>query len=84
MHYFSSVYSVTTPLHVLGLLVAYDQEVTMYMCYNWYVLYVLVDCRRAWIPADSQLRSTIRTNCHIYTLLSPDDGLVASSKHVEV
>jgi hypothetical protein len=31
MHYLSSVYSVTMPLHVLGLLVAHHQEVTMYM-----------------------------------------------------
>jgi hypothetical protein len=30
MHYLSSVYSVTIPLHVLGLLVAHHQEVTMY------------------------------------------------------
>jgi hypothetical protein len=35
-------------------------------------------------PADSQLRRTTRTNCHIYTLLPPDDGLLASRKHVEV
>jgi hypothetical protein len=81
----------------------------MYICDKWYVLYVLVDCRRAWmewywlcrvdqylnfnhninssIPtmsADSQLRPTTRTNCHIYTLLPPDDGQLASLKHVEV
>jgi hypothetical protein len=33
-----------------------------------------------------QLRRTTRTNCHIpvYTLLPPDDGLLASPKHVEV
>jgi hypothetical protein len=30
MHYLTSVYSVTIPLHVLGLLVAHHQEVTMY------------------------------------------------------
>jgi hypothetical protein len=34
--------------------------------------------------ADSQIRRTTRTNCHIYTLLPPDDGLLASPKHVEV
>jgi hypothetical protein len=49
MHYLSSVYSVTIPLHVLGLLVAHHQEVAMYICYSWYVLYVLVDCRQAWL-----------------------------------
>jgi hypothetical protein len=54
MHYLSSVYSVTIPLHVSGLLVAHHQEV-------W--------ARR------QQLRRTTRTNCHIYTLLPPDDGL---------
>jgi hypothetical protein len=45
MHYLSSVYSVTTPLHVWGLLVAHHQEVTMYICDNLYVLYVVVDCQ---------------------------------------
>jgi hypothetical protein len=35
-------------------------------------------------PADSQLRRTTRTNSHIYTLLSPDDGLLASPKDVKV
>jgi hypothetical protein len=49
MHYLSSVYSVTIPLHVSGLLVAHHQEVAMYICDNWYVLYVLVDCRLAWM-----------------------------------
>jgi hypothetical protein len=47
MHYLSSVYWVTSPLHVSGLLVAHRQEVTVCICNNWYVLYVLVDCRRA-------------------------------------
>jgi hypothetical protein len=41
MHYLSSVYSVTIPLYVSGLLVAHHQEVTMYICDSWYVLYVL-------------------------------------------
>jgi hypothetical protein len=40
----------------------------------------LVDCRRAWI-VNSQPK---RTNCHIYTLLPPDDGQLASPKHLEV
>jgi hypothetical protein len=35
MHY-SPVYSVKTPLHVSGLLVAHHQEVTMYICDNTY------------------------------------------------
>jgi hypothetical protein len=38
-HYLSSVYSVTIPVHVSGLLVAHHEEVTMYICDKWYVLY---------------------------------------------
>jgi hypothetical protein len=37
----------------------------------------------SWL-ADCQLSRTTRTNCYIYTLLPPDDGLLASPKHVEV
>jgi hypothetical protein len=73
MHYSSSVNLVTTPVHVSAVLVAHHQEVRVYICDNWYVLYVLVDCRR-----------TARTNCHIYTLLPPVDQLLARLKHVEV
>jgi hypothetical protein len=47
MHYLSSVNSVTTHLHVPGLLVAHNQQVTMYICNSCYVLYVLVDCQLA-------------------------------------
>jgi hypothetical protein len=36
------------------------------------------------VSADSQLKRTTRTNCHIYALLRPDDGLLATPKHVEV
>jgi hypothetical protein len=54
MHCLSSVYWATTPLHVSGLLVAHHQEVTMYIRGNWYVLYVLVDCRRAWMEWQSK------------------------------
>jgi hypothetical protein len=46
MHYLSYVYSVTIPVHVWSLLVAHYQELAMYVCDNWYVLYVLVDNRR--------------------------------------
>jgi hypothetical protein len=52
MHHLSSVYSVTITLHVSGLLVAHHQEVTMYICDNWYVLYVFVDCRRRPVTVD--------------------------------
>jgi hypothetical protein len=34
--------------------------------------------------ADSQQKHTTHTNCCIYTLLPPDDGQLASPKHVEV
>jgi hypothetical protein len=44
MHCLSAVYSVTTPLHVSGLLVAHHQEVTMCICDSWYVLYWKEDC----------------------------------------
>jgi hypothetical protein len=47
MHYLSSVYCVTTPLQVSGLLVAHHQEIAMYICDNWYVLYVFIDCRQS-------------------------------------
>jgi hypothetical protein len=86
MHYLSSVYSVTTPLHVLGLLAAHHQEVTMCICNKLYVWYVLLDCR--WVvptrPADCQLRCTTCTDCCMYTLLLPDGGQTASPKHAEV
>jgi hypothetical protein len=68
LHYLSSVYSVTIPLHISDLLFAHHQEVTMYICNNWYMLYVLVGCQLAWLElnstpnraADSQLK---RTTC---------------------
>jgi hypothetical protein len=52
MHCLSSVYSVTIALHVSGLLVAHHQEITMYICNKWYVLYVLVDCQLARLEWD--------------------------------
>jgi hypothetical protein len=58
MHYLSSANLVAISLHVSGLLFANHQQVTMHMCNNWQVLYVLVDCQLASIPtrpADSQL-----------------------------
>jgi hypothetical protein len=79
-HYLSSVYLVTIPLHVSGLLVAHHQEVTMYVRHNWYVLYVLVDFRRAY----RQSTNTYNTYCRICTVLPPDDGLLSNPKHVEV
>jgi hypothetical protein len=46
-YYLSSVYSFTITLHVSSLLIVHHQEVTMYICDNWYVLYVLADCQLA-------------------------------------
>jgi hypothetical protein len=69
----SSVYSVTIPLHASGLLVAHHQEAAMYICDSWYVLNVLVDCpfgQTSWQSTES----TTRTICCIYTLLPPHDG----------
>jgi hypothetical protein len=66
IHCLSSVYSVTTSLHVSGLLVAHHQEVTMYICNKLCVLYLLVDCPRSTGPNNSQPKITTHTNCHIY------------------
>jgi hypothetical protein len=64
MHCLSSVYSVTTPLHVSGLLVAHHQEVTMYI----YMFFVLVDCRQTC----QQLTKPYNTYqlSHIYIVIS--------------
>jgi hypothetical protein len=61
MHYLPSVYSITKPLHVSGLLVAQHQEVTMYICDNWYVLYILVDCCiYTLLPSDDGLLASLK------------------------
>jgi hypothetical protein len=67
MHYLSSVYSVTISLHVSDLLASHHQEVTTYVCDNWYVLYVLVGWRRAWMEWESY--NTYQLS-HIYTVTS--------------
>jgi hypothetical protein len=76
MHYLSLVSSVTIPLHVSGLLVAHRQEVKIYIYV--YSLYIYID----------YIYMTIGKCCHIYIyiyrLLPPDDGLLASPKHVDV
>jgi hypothetical protein len=46
MHGLSSVYLVTIPEHVSGLLVAHHQEVKIYVCNNWY-MYGLIDSQLA-------------------------------------
>jgi hypothetical protein len=65
MRYLSSVYSVTIPLHVSGLLVAHHQEVTMYICNKWYVLYVLVGLVEA--SAASDITRMQYTKCRLFS-----------------
>jgi len=65
MQYLYSLYFVSQPLHVLGIFVAHHQEVYyIYKHNSWCVLCFAVDC---W-PTDSQLKSTTRTNCCIYSI----------------
>jgi hypothetical protein len=64
MHYLSSVYFVSQPLHVSGIFVAHHQDV--YCIYTtigtcWYVLVATGQQK-------TQLKSTTRTNCCIYML----------------
>jgi hypothetical protein len=66
MHYLSSVYSVTIPLHVSCLLVAHHKEVTMYTYNKWYVMYVLVDCQLVWFQS-GQLTVNQLLNIYIIT-----------------
>jgi hypothetical protein len=49
VHQLPSVYPVPIAVHISGLLVVHHQEVTKYICNNWYVLYVLVDFRLVWL-----------------------------------
>ena len=56
MHYLSLVYFVNQPVHILGMFVAYHQEV--------YCSIRSIPTR----PTDSQLKSTTRTNCCVYTV----------------
>jgi hypothetical protein len=39
--------------------------------------------RFSWLSA-GLVECTTRINCHVYTFLPPDDGQLASPKHVEV
>jgi hypothetical protein len=74
MQYLFLVYSVTITLRVSGWLVAHHQKLTMYICENWYVLYVLVDCRRAIQAWIARRQSTKKYNTyqllHIYIVTS--------------
>jgi hypothetical protein len=86
MRYLYLVYSVSILLQVSGLLGAHNQEVKVYIC----EIGMCCTVRHSQVSAGvvgmthSRLRRTTRTRCNIYTLLPPDDGLLASLKHVEV
>jgi hypothetical protein len=63
---------------------------TMYFCvisvtvvHSYKILLYTFYLTGSWLT-DSQLKRTTRTYCCIYALLPPDDGLLASPKHVEV
>jgi hypothetical protein len=72
MHYLFLIYLVTTTLHVSGLVVAHHQEVAMYICDNWYVVYVLVVYRRAsaWFHYTLISRCKVNKTLHLCTLPS--------------
>ena len=76
MHYLSSVYFVNQSLHVSGIFVAHHHEVyCIYTTIDTCCAFQLTVCRPGWYgtssiptrPTDSQLKSTTRTNCCIYT-----------------
>jgi hypothetical protein len=61
MHFLSSVYSVTIPLHFSRLSIVQHQEVT---------IHIYMQHSRS---TDSQLKRNTRTICCTFTLLNPDD-----------
>ena len=95
MHYLSSVYFVNQPPDVSGMLVAHHQE--LYCVYIYIYIYIWKLVRVvlfSWLsvgqvgfhfsPANSQLKSTTRTNCFYTYSIPPDDGLQTCPKHEEV
>jgi hypothetical protein len=54
----------------------------MYICDNWYVFVRL--SRLSAGPPTVDLDAKTLTSYDIYTLLPPDDGLLASPKHIEL
>jgi hypothetical protein len=71
MQYLSSVCSVTMHLHVSGLSVVHHQEVTMCICDNLYVLYVLVNCQ--WACQQSTKTYNTFQLSHIYIYIFPSN-----------
>jgi len=80
MHYLSSVCFVNQPLRISGIFVVHHQEVhSIFTTVGTCCAFQLTGC---W-PTDSQLKSTTRNNCCIYTVC-PEDGVQICPKHVEV
>jgi hypothetical protein len=63
MHYLFSVYWFTTPLQVSCFLVAHYQEVIMYTCNNWYVLYVYIITSWWWATRKPGTCTGVVTQC---------------------
>ena len=77
MHYFLLIYLNNKPLHVSSRLAAHHQEDQFCINSKWY---------RGWItnlPAGSQHKHMIYTNCCTYRFSPPDDEQQACSKHRE-
>jgi hypothetical protein len=82
LHYLSSVYFVTHPLHVSGIFVAHHQEVyCTYTAIGTCCAFQLTVC---W-PAGQQSIEKHKTYQLLYMYsIPPDDGLQICPKHVEV
>ena len=88
MHYLSTVYFVSQPLHISGIFVAHHQEVYSIYTTDYYVLCFSVDCLLSELGWNSDNRqATTKHNMYqllyIYSIPS-DDGLQICPKHVEV
>jgi hypothetical protein len=68
MHYLSSVYSLTIPLHVSGILVAHHQEVTMYGIYTMYGTCIRFVSLRAYIEIHGQQNTKHSLVCNLPTV----------------
>jgi len=81
MHYLSSVYFVSQPLHVSGISVAHHREVYCICTVGTCCAFQLTVCWLGWDGTRTTVnwKATIRTNS-----IFPDDGLQICPKHVEV
>ena len=89
LHYLSSVYFVSQPLHVSGISVAHRQGlyyiyIYIYTHNNWYVLCFSVDCLLVnLVNRQSTEKHNTYQLLYIYSM-PPDNGLQICPKHVEV